>query len=91
MNCSNCKHWDNKTNVTRWHTQKDKPNKTSFGYCERIICSYSWDIDEDGQVVDSVSLIPDTTAIAEIDEGWGIVTGKNFGCTLFEEGVYEPL
>lgn len=89
MVCSKCIHWDNKTNSSRWYTQ-DEANRSSFGYCIKILRGYLvWEVSDDVQnlnpTVNSIGLITDNQAIVENDKGWGIITGKNFGCMLYEQ------
>lgn len=56
------------------HFSPDKDSARGFGQCRRWHASYS--VTEPDMAINEVNV--------EIDEGWGMIMGPEFGCVLFE-------
>lgn len=73
--CNTCKHWGQGRGSNR-----DEDNRLKS--CGAPLIEYGYGIEEDD--------IANNGAHVEDDEGWGMVTGPEFGCILHEDKERLP-
>lgn len=68
--CKTCKHWG--------HSRKyAEDNGKRLKSCRAPLIEYGYGVEE--------SDVADNGALVEDDEGWGMLTGPEFGCVLHED------
>lgn len=68
--CKTCKHWGHSRNYA-------EDSKKRLKSCSAPLIEYGYGVGE--------SEVADNGALVEDDEGWGMLTGPEFGCVLHED------
>lgn len=72
--CKTCQHWTLNKNSARYFRLKESDR---LHFCNAPDIQYGYHIRD--------SDIPSNGVLIEDDEGWGMLTGPDFGCVLYEE------
>jgi hypothetical protein len=75
--CKTCKHWNLKAPDIHNNEREDILVKAGYGDCSSRMAVYTYNPKRE-------DLLPDRILV-EIDEGWGFVTGPDFGCIHWEQ------
>lgn len=67
--CKTCKHWGHSRNYA-------EDNGSRLKSCSAPKIAYGYGVESD---------VADNGALVEDDEGWGMLTGPEFGCVLHEK------